>query len=134
MLAAVALFAVGCAGPERKLGRGINNATEFVRLGEIRRSVEQTGLWEGPDAAYTTGFIRGFNRSMLRTATGLFEILTFPFPDYDATFLPEHPVHPDSYRPRYLADPIWGPDAFVGFSGGDIAPMFPGSRFRIHDY
>ena len=133
-LAAVAFFAVGCAGPEKKLGRGINNVTEFARLGEIRRSVEQTGLWEGPSAAYTTGFIRGFNRSMLRTATGLYEILTFPIPDYDPIFLPEHPVYPDSYSPRYLADPTWWPDAFVGFGGGDVAPIFPGSRFRIHDY
>ena len=32
-----ALFAVGCAGPEAKLGRGISNTYECVRLGEMRR-------------------------------------------------------------------------------------------------
>ncbi len=133
-LVAVAFLSAGCAGPERKLGRGISNVAEITRLGEVRRSMEQTGIWDGPDAAYTTGLVRGINRSLVRTATGMYEILTFPFPEYDPIFLPEHPVHPDSYRPRILSDPIWGPDAFLGFSGGDIAPMLPGSRFRIFDY
>ncbi len=129
-----ALLLAGCAGPERKFGRGLNNATEFARLGEIRRSMEQTGIWETPESAYTTGLIRGFNRSLVRTGVGLYEIVTFPFPDYDPVFLPENPVYPDSYRPRHLADGIWGPDDALGFSGGDIAPMAPGSRFHIFDY
>ncbi|MDX1952864.1 MAG: exosortase system-associated protein, TIGR04073 family [Verrucomicrobiota bacterium] len=133
-LAAVTLFAVGCAGPEQKFGRGINNVTEFARGGEIRRSVEQTALWDGTDAAYTTGFIRGFNRSLARTAVGAYEILTFPIPDYDPIFLPEDPVYPDSYTPALIADPTFSPDAALGFSGGDVAPMIPGSRFRIFDY
>lgn len=133
-LAAVSLLAVGCAGPERKLGRGINNVTEFARMGEIRRSMEQTALWDNTDAAYTTGFIRGFNRSVARTAVGLYEVVTFPIPSYDPVFLPENPVYPDSYKPRLLADPTFGADASLGFSGGDVAPMIPGSRFRIFDY
>ena len=62
--AAVALLAVGCAGPEQKLGRGFNNLTEFARMGELRRGVEQTALWDGAESGYTTGAIRGFNRSM----------------------------------------------------------------------
>src|SRR5262245_7143062 len=98
-LAAAALLLGGCAGPEQKFGRGLNNATEFARLGEIRRSVEQTGIWEGPEAAYTTGFIRGLNRSLVRTGVGIYEIVTFPFPSYDPIYLPENPVYPDSYRP-----------------------------------
>jgi putative exosortase-associated protein (TIGR04073 family) len=133
-LGAVALLAVGCAGPEQKLGRGINNATEFTRLGEIRRSMEQTGIWETPEASYTTGFIHGFNRSVVRTGVGLYEIVTFPFPNYDPVMFPENPVYPDSYRPRQLADGIWGSDDALGFSGGDIAPFIPGSRFHIFDY
>ena len=132
--AVAALFATGCAGPEQKLGRGINNSTEFFRLGEIRRSMEQTGIWDGPDAAYTTGFIKGFNRTLARTGVGLYEMVTFPFPSYDPLFLPTDPVYPDSYRPRLLADPIWGADDALGFSGGDIAPWVPGSRFHIFDY
>lgn len=133
-LSAVFLLAAGCAGPERKFGRGMLNATEFARLGEVRRSMEQTALWEKTDAAYTTGLMRGINRSLARTAVGAYEMVTAPLPPYDPVFLPEYPVYPDSYRPRMLADPTFGPDASLGFSGGDVAPFVPGSRFRIFDY
>ena len=74
------------------------------------------------------------NRTLARTAVGLYEVITFPIPSYDPNFLPENPVYPDSYRPNRIADPTFGPDAALGFSGGDIAPMIPGSRFRIFDY
>ena len=130
----LALILCGCAGPERKFGRGMNNVTEFARLGEIRRSMEQTSIWEGPDVGYTKGFMRGLNRSLARTAVGVYEIVTFPIPTYDPVILPENPVYPDSYKPNRIADPTFGPDAALGFSGGDIAPMAPGSRFRIFDY
>ena len=133
-LSAVTLLMIGCAGPERKMGRGFLNATEFARGGEIRRSMEQTALWDNTDAAYTTGFMHGFNRSLARTGVGFYEIVTAPLPPYDPIFLPEYPVYPDSYRPRLLADPTFGPDSALGFSGGDIAPMIMGSRFRIFDY
>jgi putative exosortase-associated protein (TIGR04073 family) len=128
------VLVTGCAGPEQKLGRGINNMTELARGGEVRRSVEQTAIWEGTEKAYTTGFIRGMNRSFARTAVGMFEVLSFPFPPYDPIFLPSEPVFPDSYRPNLIADPMFGPDASLGFSGGDIVPFIPGSRFRIFDY
>jgi putative exosortase-associated protein (TIGR04073 family) len=134
VLAATALLATGCAGPERKMGRGMLNVTEFARMGEIRRSMEQTALWDNTDAAYTTGFLHGLNRSLARTAVGAYEVITAPFPPYDPIYLPEYPVYPDSYRPHLIADPTFGPDAALGFSGGDIAPMVPGSRFRIFDY
>ncbi len=131
---AIAVFATGCAGPEEKLGRGISNVTELARMGEIRRSMEQTALWEGTDKAYTTGVIRGLNRSLARTGVGLYEIITFPFPTYDPIFLPTDPIYPDSYTPNLIADSTFGPDAALGFSGGDIAPFIPGSRFRVFDY
>ena len=86
-VAAVAL--TGCGAVERKLGRGMNNATEIFRLGEMRRSIEQSGLWEGPDSAFSTGVVRGVGRSMARTAIGLSEVLTAPFPPYDPYFFPE---------------------------------------------
>ncbi len=152
------LLAAGCAGPEKKLGRGLLNVTEFARMGEIRRSVEQTAIWEGTDTAYTTGFIRGFNRSLLRTALGAFEVATFPIPTptYDAVFtstnhvypdpsiktrsypfgglvLSEFPVYPDSYKPGLVDDSTFATDTSLGFSGGDVAPMIPGSRFKIFD-
>jgi putative exosortase-associated protein (TIGR04073 family) len=133
-VAAAALILTGCAGPERKFSRGLNNVTEFARLGELRRSVEQTAIWDSTEQAYTLGFMRGINRSLLRTGVGLYEIVSFPFPDYDPIFLPEHPVYPDANRPSFISDPSWGPDSALGFSGGDVAPMVPASRFRIFDY
>ena len=58
-----------------------------------------------------------------------------PEEDYfDPIFLPEQPVYPDSYTPNLIADPSFGPDASLGFSGGDVAPFIPGSRFRVFDY
>ena len=52
--AALALFAVGCAGPEQKLGRGIVNSCELFRGGEMRRNIEQTTIFESPEAGYTS--------------------------------------------------------------------------------
>ena len=116
------------------MGRGLNNVTELARMGEIRRSMEQTAIWENTEQAYTTGFLRGLNRSLARTAVGAYEIVTFPLPPYDPVFLPENPVWPDSYRPNLIADPTFSPDTALGFSGGDVVPFLPGSRFRIFDY
>lgn len=130
------LFTSGCAGPEKKLGRGMNNLTEFVRMGEMRRSVEQTALWDGPETAYTTGFIKGFNRSLVRTGMGLYEVLTFPIPSYDPMLTHRYsakPVYPDSYKPNLIEDQVFSPDTSLGFAGGDVAPMIPGSRFRVFD-
>ena len=135
--ALLTLLATGCANTEAKFGRGLRNITELARGGEIRRSMEQTALIDGPDMAYTTGFIRGFNKSLVRTGVGVYEVLTAPFPPYDpvfADYMTVNPVYPDSYQPRLIADPTFGPDAALGFSGGDVAPMIPGSRFRVFDY
>ena len=129
------LLATGCAGPERKLGRGLNNTNEIIRLGEMRRTVEQASLFE-PESRYTTSWVKGFNRSLARTGIGLYEIVTCPIPSYEpiATrhFNP-HPVYPDSYRPHLVEDSLFATDTAIGFSGGDIAPWFPGSRFRVFE-
>jgi putative exosortase-associated protein (TIGR04073 family) len=135
---AASLLAVGCAGPERKLGRGINNATEFARGGEMDRSIEQASIFNGPEVGATTGVIHGFDQSVKRTFVGFYEMVTFPFPnrsgkDYGPVLLPENPVYPDSYRPNVIADTIVSPDSSLGFGGGDVAPFVPGSRFRIFD-
>lgn len=141
--AVAALLSAGCAGPEQKLGRGLNNVTEFARLGEINRSMEQTFLWDGPSTAYTTGIIRGLNRSFVRTGVGLYEVVTFPIPSYDPILRPGGPIlhdatvgptFPDSYTPHMISSTTFEPDAALGFSGGDVAPFVPGSRFRIFDY
>ncbi len=121
------------------MGRGLSNLIEFTRMGEITRSMEQTALWDNNDSAYTAGFIRGVNRSLVRTLTGVYEIATFPIPnhshgDYGPILKPQYPVYPASYEPNFIADSAFSTDASIGFSGGDIAPHFPGSRFRIFDY
>ena len=129
-------LASGCANTERKLGRGVSNMFEVVRLGELRRSVEQTALNEGPSAGYSTGFIRGLNRTFARTGIGIYEVVTAPFPPYDpvcTAYLAPNPVWPDNYRPMILEDSLFATDTNLGFSGGDVAPYVPGSRFRIFD-
>ena len=156
VLAGAGVLLIGCAGPEKKLGRGLLNATEFTRLGEIHRSMEQTYLWENTDSAYTTGFIRGLHRSLTRTGIGVYEIVTAPLPPYGPLLtstnlvfpdpnvrnkrerwggmvLTEYPTYPDSYRPGIIADSIFATDTALGFSGGDVAPLIPGSRFRVFD-
>jgi putative exosortase-associated protein (TIGR04073 family) len=137
-VAAVALMATGCAGPEKKFGRGLANISEPIRLGELRRTMEQTAISEGPDVAYTRGFIKGINRTIARTVVGAYEVATFPIPDhglgdYEPLIHPANPVYPDNYKPRILADPMFQPDSTLGFATGDVAPWIAGSRFRIFD-
>lgn len=151
--AAVVLF-TGCAGPESKLGRGLSNMTEFARMGEIRRSMEQTAVWDGPEMAPTTGFIRGMNRSFARTGIGIYEVITFPIPPYGPKLAPKTKVYPDpsiatrggkswgglvlpekhvnaaTYRQGVGTDSMYEPDSRVGFSGGIAFPLVPGNQFR----
>lgn len=139
MLLGAALM-TGCAGPERKFGRGFSNALEPIRLGEVRRSIEQTALFDGPDAGYSTGWMRGINRTFARTGIGIYEMVTAPIPNgkrgYDpicTDYLAPGPVSPDSYAPNLVEDSTVATDTNLGFAGGDVAPMVPGSRFRIFD-
>lgn len=155
------LLVTGCAGPEKKLGRGLANLTEFARMGEISRSYEQTTLWEGSGPATTTGIIRGFNRSVARTLIGAAEVATFyaPWPKdgewtYDAVYtpdgplypdysvatytepwggmrLPENPGVPDSYHSSYHATTALDTDDQLGITGGSIIPFFPFGKFKI---
>jgi len=130
------LFTTGCAGPEQKLGRGVSNFTDIVRLGEMRRTIEQTAVFDSPDAAYTTGVIRGFDRTVERSALGLYEIVTFPIPSYDpiaTKYFAPSPVYPESYKPGLISDSMFDTDTYTGFSGGDVMPFIPGSRFSVFD-
>ena len=157
LLAVVVVAALtGCAGPEQKFGRGMNNLSEIVRGGEMQRSIEQTTLWDGPARGGTVGWARGLTRTMARTGIGLYEVVTAPLPPYgpvlaqkgplypDASVktrratwggleLPEKPVFPASYSPGFPSGGIFDTDQQLGFSGGDVAPGFPGSRFTILD-
>ena len=134
--ALAALFTSGCAGPEQKLGRGFSNTFEIVRMGEMRRSIEQTAVFDSPGEGYTAGVIHGFDRSMERTGLGLFEVVTAPLPPYDpilTKYFSPNPAFPASYKPGLYSDALFDTDTHVGFSGGDVAPWFPGSRFSVFD-
>ncbi len=105
-------------------------------MGEFRRTVEQTAIFDSPGAGYTTGAVRGFDRSIARTGIGLYEVVTFPFPPYTPVatrYLSPDPAFPESYKPLLVSDPLFRTDTYSGFSGGDIAPFIPGSRFKIFD-
>jgi putative exosortase-associated protein (TIGR04073 family) len=140
LTALAAVLASGCAGPEQKLGRGLSNTMEITRFGDMRRSIEQTAVFETPSAGYTAGAVRGLNRTITRTGVGLFEVLTFPIPmpgsGYGPIFpsyLKPGPVYPDSYKPGLVSGSLFDTDTYTGFSGGDVAPIVPGSRFKIFD-
>lgn len=135
VVVAAALAVTGC-GPERKLGRGINNTFEVVRLGEMRRSIELGAVMDTPEAGYAYGGYSGFHKSLTRFGLGIYEVLTFPIPPYHpllTSYIPAKPSFPESYRPGLISDPLFDTDTYTGFSGGDIAPFVPGSRFKVFD-
>lgn len=129
-----ALFAAGCAGPEQKMGRGVSNITSVVNLGEINRGVEQSAVMGTPGPGYAPGFFHGVNQTLARTGMGVYEIVTFPFPPYRPVltkYVPPTQGYPDSYHPGIIDSPTFQTDTYYGFSGGDIAPFVPGSRFAV---
>ena len=135
-LALVGALVSGCANTEKKFGRGMTNLVEPLRMGEMRRSLEQTALFDSPDTAYGIGFIRGLNRTLARTGVGIYEVVTAPIPPYDPVFtdyLTPNPVYPDNYTPTLVEDSTFATDTNLGFSGGDVMPFMPGSRYRIFD-
>ena len=134
--ALAAVFTSGCAGPETKLGRGMSDTLEVTRMGEMRRSVEQAAIFESPSSGYTFGMIRGIDRTVARTAMGAFEVVTFPLPPYQPVFtsyVKPGPIFPESYKPGRISEGLFDTDTYMGFSGGDVAPFIPGSRFRVFD-
>ena len=136
MAALVAVGVTGCSGPEQKLSRGLDNTFELVRWGDMRRSVEQNAVFSEPDTSYSYGIVHGFDQSISRAALGIYEVATFPIPSYKpvcTNSIPIHPGYPDSYKPGLISDSTFHTDTYSGYSGGDIAPFVPGSRFFIFD-
>ncbi len=130
------LVVAGCAGPETKMGRGINNTMEIVRMSEMERSIEQTTLFSGNDAGIATGAVKGFNKTLARTGLGLYEIITAPIPPYDpvwTSYLSPDPAFPDSYKPSLPNAQALNTDDQVWFSSGTTLPWLPGNRFRVFD-
>jgi putative exosortase-associated protein (TIGR04073 family) len=81
-------------GPTRKLGRGFSNF--LFASTELPDTVCKISKTEGNVAAGGYGVVRGLGRSTARHASGLLEILTFPFP-----------IWHDSYRPILPNDVPW---------------------------
>ena len=137
LAALAAVFTSGCAGPEQKLGRGFSDTIEVTRLGDMRRSVEQAAVFDSPSTGYTSGVIRGFNRTVARTAMGAYEMVTFPIPPYKpilTKYVKPGPVYPESYKPGLISGSLFDTDTYMGFSGGEVAPFIPGCRFKVFDY
>jgi putative exosortase-associated protein (TIGR04073 family) len=112
----------------------VSNLTSIVNMGEINRGVEQSAVLGTPGPSYATGFFHGFNKTMARTGMGLYEIVTAPFPPYQPVltkYVKPQQGYPDSYKPGLIDMPLFQTDTYFGFSGGDIAPMIPGSRFAV---
>jgi putative exosortase-associated protein (TIGR04073 family) len=132
----VAAVAAGCAGAQNKLGRGVNNSLEPIRLADWRTSVQRTMLYPSPNANLHTGMVRGFTKTMARTGVGLYEIVTFPFPTYDPIFtdyISPEPQYPDGVKPGLPDQPIFWNDDSLGYSGGTIGGFIPGGTFRVFD-
>ena len=139
VLGIAVILSSGCAYTskvENKFGRGMANTYEIVRAGEMRRSMEQTAAFQGPDMAYSTGFMHGLNRTLARTGIGVYEVVTAPFPPYHPVFTDQFapgPVYPDNYTPGLVADSMFATDTELGYGGGDVLPFVPGMRFRVFD-
>jgi len=124
----------GCQGPEQKLARGLDNTLEIIRWGDMRRSIEQEAIFSAPNVSYSYGAVHGFDQSVKRIGLGVLEVVTFPFPPYKPIFtssVPAAPQYPDSYRPGLISGTTFDTDTHTGFSGGDVAPFIPGSRFAV---
>ncbi len=149
-IAATTASITGCQGPEQKLSRGLGNTMEVVRWGDMRRNIEQGAVFTSPNINYSYGVIHGFDQSVKRIGLGVVETATFFIPnphsanstqnahwDYNSPLctnsVPATPQYPDSYRPGLISSSTFDTDTYTGFSGGDVAPFVPGSRFEIFD-
>ena len=78
-------------GAMTKLGRGaVNFATGWV---EIPKRISETSRDQGAAAGWTWGLLRGLGYGFVRTAAGVYEMFTFPFPappDYAPVIQPEY--------------------------------------------
>lgn len=90
----VAIFSLAIkpcsADPLRKLGRGLLNV--ITGIVEIPKKVILTSKKEGIKIGLTRGLLDGAKAGLVRTASGIYEALTFPIPapvDYAPMVEPE---------------------------------------------
>ena len=78
-------------GAATKAGRGVvNTVTGWV---EIPKRIYETSQEQGAATGWTWGLLRGIGRGFIRTAAGLYEVFTFPFPappNYASVIQPEY--------------------------------------------
>ncbi|MBL9175329.1 MAG: exosortase system-associated protein, TIGR04073 family [Verrucomicrobiales bacterium] len=119
----------GCNSMEKKLGRGLTNLGEPLRLGELMRSTEQNALSMDSGGSPGYGVVHGFARTIERTVVGAFEVATFPIPTQPIIH-PVDPVYPDSQQRDQIGYAGIGSDQFIGFQDSSVAPFIPGSEFN----
>ena len=73
-------------GPMRKLGRGMANVAYSIF--ELPIQIVEVRDTDGPVAASTLGVVKGLVGVLERTTVGVYEILTFPFPQPTGTYEP----------------------------------------------
>lgn len=86
-----AAYAEEWAGPaaaSQKAIRGVANAGLGV-VAEVPKTIYYGTLEDGPVYGLTVGILEGLSWGIARTLTGVYEIVTFPFPI------------PEGYRPMY---------------------------------
>ncbi len=132
VLPIVALLTSGCINAQEKLGRGIRNTVEPVRMGELRNSMEQSAVWNSPAEGATTGVVNGVCRTAARTGIGIYEIITFPFPPYHPVatkYLSPNPSYPDNCAPGVANDPLYSTSHYIGYDTGSRFGFVPGCQF-----
>ena len=85
------------SGPLTKLLRGgVNLITGWI---EIPKRMQETTQRSGAAAGWTWGLTRGIGYGFIRSAGGLYELVTFPFPapaDYQPLMRPEFVFQADA--------------------------------------
>jgi putative exosortase-associated protein (TIGR04073 family) len=109
LLAAVAVL--GWARPAaaesmdagKAFGKGARGAANTVTgWVEIPKRIHETTLSDGALAGFTWGLLRGLGHGFIRTAAGLYELVTFPFPappGYAPVIQPEYVFADESIAP-----------------------------------
>lgn len=78
----------------RKLGRGAANVA--YGMWELPIKIVEVRDTDGPVAATTLGVVKGLSAALQRTFVGIYEVLTFPFPQPMGTYEPI--VNPEFLR------------------------------------
>lgn len=73
-------------GPMRKLGRGAANIA--YGIWEVPIKIIEVKEMDGAVAASTLGVVKGLAAAFQRTFVGVYELLTFPFPQPTGTYGP----------------------------------------------